>query len=292
MSKLIQRLVGACAMLLGGVSALTAVANPGGGTAVVIDRPDSPDLIIQELRAENSDATHVPIKVRVTIPADGPRFRSARLVAYLTATTDPEADRVAERVVEIEAQWANRSIIIDVPSPGEGSYFAHVEGELWLEGRGPMIMASSSTERVRFGQTKNCKSVRVVTIPTVARESCPVLFDNKATDIVSRNNKASNRKVLGAAVERINELCENGSLHRVSVRGWASLKNSFDPTNEELARGRAATVVSALRGKVAGCAGQIYDDSEPGTGAVTDRFGREEKNRCAEIQITSHTCDN
>jgi outer membrane protein OmpA-like peptidoglycan-associated protein len=299
MSKLMQGVMGASAALLIGVAALEATAGPGDGAVVVIDQPSTPDLIIQELRAENSDASHVPVKVRMTVPVNlqdgGTSLRSARLTAYLTSTTDADGDRLSEETLQVGPEWANRSVVIDVASPGEGTYFMHVEGELRLEDRTSTTLLSTSTQQVTFGKPLDCKNVQNTAFLVAADDRpCPVLFETGSTVLAPAKNSAltaENRQTLDAAVERIDELCTSGSLHRVSVHGWASTTNSFAPPNEVLARGRADSVVSFLRDQVKGCDLQIHDDSEPGTRAVTDQFDdKPEPNQCAQIEITSHTC--
>ena len=124
-------------------------------------------------------------------------------------------------------------------------------------------------------------------------ETCPVLFETKRNDLHPRDSKlrANNARVMSLATEKITSLCASGTLNRVSVRGWASTLNSFAPPNEELARSRADVVVEALLRAIPDCAVQIHDDSEPGTRAVTERFGEYGANQCAQIQITSRSCN-
>jgi hypothetical protein len=302
MRKLNKKVIGLSVGLVASAAAFTAAAGPGDGAAVVLDQPDSLDLVIQELRADNADATHVPVKVRITVPTnpqhgddDGAALRWARLTAYLTSTTDPDAPRFSEAILHVGPEWANRSVVIEVPSPGEGAYFMHVEGEFRLWDRTSAKFISTSTQRVEFGKPVNCDNIQNVPILSVGDQPCPVLFDIKSSVLTPAGNprlRTQNQRVLDAAVERIDELCNNGTLHRVSVRGWASTIHSVNPVNEELARNRADAAVAALRARVSGCAVQIHDDSEPGTRGVTSQFDANspQANQCAQIQITSHTC--
>jgi hypothetical protein len=268
--------------------------DPGGGSVVVSDRPEAPSLSIQEVRELNADATHVPVKARLSIPGGGLRW--AELTAYLTSAEAADAPRLAEATVEIGPQWANRAVIIEVPSPGEGDYFLHVEGELHLEDHELLEVLTQTVQPVNFGKTLACQRVESVAIPNVD-QPCPLLFDNKSTELTPRKDgqlSAENRKVLAAATRTIQELCESDSLHRVSVHGWASTLHSVNPTNEELARDRASATANALVAAVPKCKGLIHIDSVRGTRAVTTQFGdpetADEKNRCAQIEITRYAC--
>jgi hypothetical protein len=299
MSELSHKFLGLSVALLVSVAALTAVAGPGDGAVVIIDRPDAPDLIIQELRSENSDATHVPVKVRVVVPATsteaGKELSWAKLTAYLTSTTSADDPQLAHTTLDIGPEWVNRSLVVEVPSPGEGTYFMHVEGTFHFDDQTSERFLSTSTQRVSFGKTLNCKDVQTVPLTGAGNKPCPILFETGGTVLLPANKsklRARNQQVIDATVKQIDELCAQGALHRVSVRGWASTKNSFDPPNEVLARGRADTVLETLRARVAGCAAQIHDDSEPGTRSVTNRFDEQstDPNQCAQIQISRHTC--
>jgi hypothetical protein len=188
---------------------------------------------------------------------------------------------------------------MEVSAPGDGTYFMHVDAELRLDDGTVVTFLSTSTQRVNFGTALNCKDVEVVEFLGAGGKPCPVLFETGSTDLTPRRKPkftGPNQKTIDAAVKQIEELCSTGSLHRVSVRGWASTLPSFDPPNEELARARADAAAAVLRARAPACAAQIRDDSEPGTRAVTEQFGSSprdhEPNQCAQIQITRHKCAN
>lgn len=272
---------------------VTAVAGPGDGSAVIVDRLEAPDLIIQDVREENFDATHAPIKVRIGTPDASARddaLKSARITVWLTTSlSDTNAERLSEVTVTVGRQWEDRSLIIHVPSPGEGEYFVHVEGDLSFESKAPVKIVSLTTQKVRFGQPKVCRDVEVVAIP--GAKECPVRFDTGSVDISRGSSSAANEQLLAKAAGIITELCESNSLHRVSVRGWASTRHSVNPTNEELARDRSAAVVESLQRRVASqCRAHVHSDSVPGTRGVTTQFGGQDDNQCAQIMITGHTC--
>jgi len=277
------------------LSAVSATAGPGDGSVVIIDRVETPNLIIQDLREENYDATHAPVNIRIGMPEtssdDDGALKSARITAWLTTSlAEPDAPRLSEVVVMVGKQWANRSLLIEIPSPGEGEYFVHVGGELRLANKHPVHTTATTTETIRFGQANDCQDVKFMAIPGLSE--CPVLFDTGSVVVSPGTNAASNEQRLDKAAAMITDLCQSNSLHRVSVRGWASTRHSVNPTNEELARSRATTVVESLQSRVAkACRPHIQSDSIPGTRGVTTQFGEsDEVNQCAQIMITGHTC--
>lgn len=285
------------AALLGSTVTLTASAGPGDGTVVVIDHLRAPDIVISELREENYDASHAPIKVRIAVPKtedgeDSP-MQWARVTAYLTSVlSDPDAPHLTEVTVNVGPEWANRSLLIEVPSPGAGEYFVHIDAKLRLTGQESVEIHSTTTQPVRFGTPNICDSVEDVLLPGIAANECPLLFATKSATVLSGGRLGpKNEQVLDTAVQVINDLCTANSLHRVSVRGWASTLNSNDPPNEVLAQQRAEAVVSALQDLVPECKVRIQNDSPPGTRAVTKEFGQHDAaNQCAQIHISRHTC--
>lgn len=277
------------------LSAVSATAGPGDGSVVLIDRVESANLIIQEVREENYDATHAPVKVRIGVPDtssdDDGALRSARITAWLTTSlSDPNTPRLSEVTVTVGQQWANRSLLITVPSPGEGEYFVHIGAELRLVNKSPVNTTATTTQKIRFGKPNDCQDVEIVAIPGLSE--CPLLFDTGSVDVSSGTRAASNEQLLDRAAAIITDLCQSNSLHRVSVRGWASTRHSANPTNEELARNRATAVVEGLRSRVANaCRSHVHSDSVPGTRGVTTQFGpSDDVNQCAQIMITGHTC--
>lgn len=276
-----------------------ALAATGGPrrSVVVVDRPVSLDLTIQDVRVENADATHMPVRARLVVPKNvaaskqgGTALRWARLTAYLTRTADPNADHVSEATVKLGPRWANRSVVIEVPSPGEGEFSVHVRGEFRLADPEPVVLLSTTTQRVRFGTRTDCIEIEDAPIPGIDASACPLLFDDKKSDPKSR---AENRRILDVAIRRIDELCSSGALRRVGVRGWASTTHSDSPTNEELAQMRGEAVTRVLRDEVPGCAEHIQNDSISGIRGVTEQFGdTPEANQCAQIHITQRTCKN
>lgn len=154
----------------------------------------------------------------------------------------------------------------------------------------PISMVATTTQRIRFGRPKDCRDVEDVVIQRAS--ACPLLYKTGSIDPAVGSHAASNERFLREAVEVINELCSSGSLNRVSVRGWASTLNSVNPTNEQLAQGRAQVVTGELEKRISKqCRAQIHSDSVQGTRAVTTQFGsRDEDNQCAQVLITRHTC--
>jgi hypothetical protein len=290
--RMIREFTGALAVLLVGTSTFPASAGPGDGAVVVVDQPESPDLVIQEVREENLDATHAPVRVRIAIPnVDAAPFRSAHVTGYLTSTLGAsDTARLSEVTVKVGPQWANRSLVIDLPSPGEGEYFVHIHGKLRIAGtQDPVEITSTTTQRIRFGAPEDCNDVQDVAIPDSSE--CPLLFATKSSEVApATSHGIANQRTLDAAVRVIDDLCTTGSLHRVSVRGWASTTHSDDPPNEVLAQERAQAVMSALQERLSDCRARVHNDSARGTRGVTNQFGPTEANQCAQIRITRHTC--
>jgi hypothetical protein len=167
---------------------------------------------------------------------------------------------------------------------------------LHLDGQTLVEVLTMTVQPVNFGKTMACQRVESVVIPNVD-QPCPLLFDNKSTELAPKREpklRADNQKVLAAWIQTIDELCKSDSLHRVSVHGWASTLHSVNPTNEELARDRANATVNALQEAVPACKELIHNDSVKGTRAVTTQFGdpdkEDEKNRCAQIEVTHYAC--
>jgi hypothetical protein len=297
MQGLARRIMAVAAAALVGTAAFVALANPG-GTLVVVDELEEPDVAIQEVRADNTDATHVPVRVRLTVPAryveEGRTLRWANLTAYLTKSTDPADDPLQKEIVKLGGQWSNRSVIVEVPSPGEGHYFLHVTGELHFDDRTSITLTTTSTQRIHFGQPQDCGDVKEIEIPGVDA-ACPVLFATKSSTSASASDarlRAANEKVLDSVVAHVDALCASGTLHRVSIRGWASPLHSVNPTNEELAQLRSENVWREVQKRVSGCAERVHDDSGPGLQAVTTQFGEGDRpNQCVQIKISSHSCN-
>lgn len=293
-----HRIVGVAVATLVGTATFVALANPG-GTLVVVDEIENPDVAIQDLRVDNTDATHVPVKVRVTVPADyadeGRGLRWASLTAYLTKSTDANDGVLTEETIKLGAQWSDRSVIIEVPSPGEGQYFVHVKSELHFDDWTSVALTTTSTQRILFGQPLDCGDVKEAKIPGIG-SACPVLFATKSSTLGSANDpsaRAATKEALDAVVKHIESLCANDTLHRVSVRGWASPLHSVNPTNEELAQMRSDSVWRELQKRVPGCKDRVHDDSGPGLQAVTTQFGvGDQPNQCVQIMISSHSCTN
>ncbi len=289
--------------------ALTAQAGPGddGGIVVVVDRADKPELAISDLRVENGAATQTPVKIRIAVPTakdedGGPPMRWAELRVYLTTTDDPSAERLSETPVNLDSDWGNRSVVIDLTSPGAGKFYAHVEGEVRLADHSTVSLSASGAEPIFFGKTVQCSGIATVE-PPAGRRACPLLFGNKSTDLFDpryRDLQAQNRKTLEDIAATIDQLCADDALQRVSVRGWASTLNSVNPTNEELARARADFVVDALRVKIGdACDDRIVSDSVEGVQAATMRFTlptsntegeKQQDNRCAQVEVTRQSC--
>lgn len=289
------RVLGIVACAFASSATFAALASPG-GTLVVTDEPTDPDLAIQDFRIDNTDATHVPIKVRLVVPArfadEGKGLRWAKLTAYLTKTTNADDVPLTETTVKLGTQWSNRSIVIEVPSPGAGRYFVHVKGELSLYDRSLVNLETTSTQEIRFGDPKDCAQVDEVVLSGIG--ACPVLFATKSSTVLPSGApglQATNRRILDSVVAEIDGLCTRDELHRVSVRGWASPLNSVNPTNEELAQLRSKHVWHELRSRVSGCEDLVYDDSGPGLQAVTTQFGAgDSPNQCVQIKVTRHSC--
>src|SRR5690606_19314313 len=140
------------------------------------------------------------------------RLRWATVTAYLTANTDPEAERLSEETWELGPEWANRSITMNISSPGEGTYFVHLEGDLEFANSTSEKFISTSTQPVRFGSPSKCKDVQTVAFST--NKPCPVLFPRSGTIVNSPAFAAHNKAVINSAVEQIEALCKNGTLHR------------------------------------------------------------------------------
>lgn len=293
MTKRVLFLLTSALMVLGVVHG--AAAGPGDdGAVVIIDQPNAPDLIIQDLREENLDASHAPVNIRLFVPDTGEfELHSASVEVSLTKNLmDPDAPRFSETTIKIEPAWLNRAVLVQVPSPGEGEYFVQVHADLYFTNHDPVAIDSSTMQRVRFGVPLNCTDVEDVVIPDAAM--CAVLFEQKGTMLFDGRLGTSNEKVIASASQVIDDLCRTSALHRVSVRGWASKEHSVNPTNEELAQDRAKSVFDELRLRVPACKMQIQNDSVKGTRGVTTQFGKDDDdkppNRCAEIVVTRHTC--
>jgi hypothetical protein len=290
----VSRNIGVLMALLTLAMALSANAGPGDGTVVVIDRPTEPDVLVQDLRVENYDATHAPVTVRIAIPesTEGPagRMQRASVTVYLTASLgDATSTRLTEATVKLGPEWADQSVVVEVPSPGPGEYFVNIDAKIEFAGKDAIELDVSSTERVRFGTPQHCDSVEVVTVPGMSE--CPLSFETKNSKVFSGRFDAANTRIIDKQVEVLEELCQSGALHRVSVHGWASTLYSDNPTNEQLAQERAKSVVSVLQNRLPNCSDRIHNDSVRGTRGATKQFGEDDQsNQCAQIQIRRHTC--
>lgn len=267
----------------------SASAGPGegdSGTMVVIDANDDMDLMVVDARESNEDASHVPVEINLAVPQDV-GFDSATITVYLTKDRGPDAVSYEETTLIIRSALANRTLIVEVPSPGAGSgYYVHARGKIDLTDGGELELVSSLDHSISFGVPRVCTD-----IVDMGADVCPIKFGKKSSKL-----STAALDVVSNLGDAISELCESDSLRRVAILGWASPRNSVNPTNEELARARAASVIAELQKHVPEtCRARLHNDSKVGREAVTLQFGSgsdddEERNQCAQVIVTRHSC--